>query len=185
MGGRAARRGLGECRIGLGDRVARLRTLALPRAKSFLLYLHEGPTFHRINELALQEYLKRASDVVLLLDGLDEIFDEDQRKWALNDLQPFADEYRNVRIILTSRVIGYEKSQQRLTDLGFGHFLLQDLEDGQIEEFLERRTLGTVFDDARKALEALLRFDSPIFIGRGKPKRSGAIAYTRRQSRRC
>jgi hypothetical protein len=116
-------------------------------AKSFLLYWHEGPVFHRINQLALDEYLKSAADVELLLDGLDEIFDEDQRKWVLNDLQRFADEYSKVRIILTSRVIGYEKSQQRLTELGFRHFILQDLEDDQIKTFLERWHQETFTND--------------------------------------
>lgn len=90
-------------------------------AKSFLRYLHEGPTFHRMNQLDLHQYLNSTANTVLLLDGLDEIFEEDQRKWALNDLQRFVDDYRNVRVILTSRVIGYEKSQQRLTEMGFGH----------------------------------------------------------------
>jgi predicted NACHT family NTPase len=130
-------------------------------AKSFLRYLHEGPTFHRINELELDRYLKSASNAVLLLDGLDEIFDEDQRKWALNDLQRFADDYRNVRIILTSRVIGYEKSQQRLTEMSFSHFMLQDLEDDQVRTFLQRWHQET-FTDGRDWRRKLTQLDEAI-----------------------
>jgi predicted NACHT family NTPase len=129
--------------------------------KSFLRYLHEGPTFHRINELELDRYLKSASNAMLLLDGLDEIFDEDQRKWALNDLQRFADDYRTVRVILTSRVIGYEKSQQRLTDMGFSHFMLQDLEDDQIRTFLQRWHQET-FIDERDRQRKLAQLDEAI-----------------------
>jgi predicted NACHT family NTPase len=129
--------------------------------KSFLRYLHEGPTFHRFNELEFDRYLKSASNTVLLLDGLDEIFDEDQRKWALNDLQRFTDDYRNVRITLTSRVIGYEKSQQRLTEMGFSHFMLQDLEDDQIKTFLQRWHQET-FTDERDRRRKLTQLDEAI-----------------------
>ena len=130
-------------------------------ARSFLRYLHEGPTFHRLNQLEMDRYLKSAADAVLLLDGLDEIFDEDQRKWALNDLQRFADDYPRVRIILTSRVIGYEKSQQRLTEMGFNHFMLQDLEDDQIQTFLWLWHQET-FSDDRDRERKLSQLDEAI-----------------------
>lgn len=116
--------------------------------KSFLRYLDEGQTWHRLNELNLDEHLKTADNTVLLLDGLDEIFDADRRKLALDDLQRFADAYPKVKIILTSRVIGYEKSQQRMLDLEFTHLMLQDLDDAQIAEFLDRWHQVT-FSDAR------------------------------------
>src|SRR5262249_20198102 len=130
-------------------------------SKSFLRYLHEGPTVLRINQLDLDHYLKSVSSAVLLLDGLDEIFDEDQRKWALNDLQRFADDYRNIKIILTSRVIGYEKSQQRLTQMGFNHFMLQDLEDDQITSFLQHWHQETFTDD-RDRRRKLAQLDDAI-----------------------
>jgi hypothetical protein len=41
-----------------------------------------------------------------------------------------------VRVIATSRRFGYRV--QRLRDAGFQHFMLQDLEDDQIEDFIER-----------------------------------------------
>jgi predicted NACHT family NTPase len=75
-----------------------------------------------------------AAAAVLLLDGLDEIFDQNRRNDALNDIHRFSNDYPDTPVIVTSRIIGYQ--QRRLSDAGFRHFMLQDLEDAQITEFL-------------------------------------------------
>ena len=42
-----------------------------------------------------------------MLDGLDEIFDPGEREHVINDIHRFSHEYPDVRIVVTSRVVGY------------------------------------------------------------------------------
>jgi len=71
-----------------------------------------------------------------LFDGLDEVFDPEHRKEVSADIARFANDYPTARLIVTSRVIGYKA--QTLRDAGFRHFMLQDLDYRQIQEFLHR-----------------------------------------------
>jgi HEAT repeat protein len=107
-----------------------------PSGKSFVRFLHEAPLPCRLNQLRLDEILRRRGGAVLLLDGLDEIFDQNRRGDALNAIHSFSNDYHDTPVIVTSRIIGYQ--QRRLSDAGFRHFMLQDLDDDQIEEFLDR-----------------------------------------------
>ncbi len=106
------------------------------QGKSFLRYLHEAPTWHRLNQHTLDYLLKQDNRVLLLLDGLDEVFDPNEREQVMNDIHRFSNEYKHTRIIVTSRVVGYKA--QRLRDAEFQDFMLQDLDDKQIEDFLQR-----------------------------------------------
>ncbi|MEM9089739.1 MAG: NACHT domain-containing protein [Cyanobacteria bacterium P01_F01_bin.53] len=45
-----------------------------PSHKGFLKYLHEASNWHRLNQQTLKHLLEQPSRVVLLLDGLDEVF---------------------------------------------------------------------------------------------------------------
>ena len=61
----------------------------------------------------------------MLFDGLDEVFDPAQREEVITDIHRFTNDYPNVRVIVTFRIIGYKP--QRLRDAEFRHFMLQDL----------------------------------------------------------
>lgn len=103
---------------------------------SFLSYLHKAYSLHRFNQNALADLLKsRPGRFLLLLDGLDEIFDRQEREQVISDIHRFSNEYKGVRIIVTSRVVGYEA--HRLRDAEFRDFMLQDFDEEQIEEFLK------------------------------------------------
>jgi GTPase SAR1 family protein len=115
--------------------------------KSFVRYLQDAQTTHRLDQFQLDRVLQRRGGAVLLLDGLDEIFDRNRRKDALNSIHEFSNKYRDTRIIVTSRVIGYE--QRQLSDAGFSHFMLQDLDEAQIADFLDR-WYATFVPDARE-----------------------------------
>ncbi|MBK9315531.1 MAG: NACHT domain-containing protein [Acidobacteria bacterium] len=119
--------------------------------KSFVRYLHEASTWHRLDQLKLDEMMRKRGSVVMLIDGLDEIFDQTRREQAINDIHRFSNNYPQTRIIVTSRVIGYK--QQRLSDAHFHHFMLQDLDDTQINEFLERWHNSTFDDDRDRKLK--------------------------------
>ncbi len=70
-----------------------------------------------------------------MFDGLDEVFDPGKREDVINDIHRFTNDYKNVRVIVTSRVIGYKP--QKLRDAEFYHFMLQDLEEEQVEYFIQ------------------------------------------------
>jgi predicted NACHT family NTPase len=70
------------------------------------------------------------------LDGLDEIFDRKEREQVISDICRFSNQYKKVRIIITSRMVGYEA--HRLRDAEFRDFMLQDFSPEQIEQFLGR-----------------------------------------------
>ena len=89
------------------------------------LGLPEGP---------LQQYLSDDGRAVVLFDGLDEIFDPAHRAAVTRQIAAFAARYPKVTVVVTSRIIGY--SRNTLADAGFVHVTLQDLEIGQIADFL-------------------------------------------------
>ena len=108
-----------------------------PKDKGFVRYLHESQTWHRLDQIELDKRLKDGKRrTILLLDGLDEVFDLARREQVINDIHFFSNHYREVRVIVTSRVIGYKP--QRLADAEFSHFILQDLDDTQVNDFLNR-----------------------------------------------
>jgi len=86
--------------------------------------------------------------VVLLLDGLDEIFDLPTREAVINDIQRFGNQFPHTPVVVTSRVVGYQP--QRLRDAEFRHFMLQDLDAEQITAFVDRWHQET-FDTAEQA----------------------------------
>lgn len=101
-------------------------------ANDFFEFLEKA---YRLPKAPLQKWLSER-ETVFLFDGLDEIFDKDLRKQIAETIQIFAEDYPLTRIAATSRIIGYRHEIWR--DAGFRHFMLQDLEDEQIEDFLTR-----------------------------------------------
>ncbi|WP_248277148.1 NACHT domain-containing protein [Brasilonema octagenarum] len=103
---------------------------------NFLEFFHKcsGAIAH-LNQHKLQEQLK-AGNALVMFDGLDEVFDPGKREDVIADIHRFTNEYPNVQVIVTSRVIGYKA--QRLRDAEFKHFMLQDLEPKQIQDFINR-----------------------------------------------
>ncbi|MBW4630977.1 MAG: HEAT repeat domain-containing protein [Iphinoe sp. HA4291-MV1] len=101
---------------------------------NFLEFFHKcsGAIAH-LNQHKLQEEL-RAGNALVMFDGLDEVFDSGKREDVITDIHRFTNEYPDVQVIVTSRVIGYKP--QRLRDAGFKHFMLQDLEAEQIQDFV-------------------------------------------------
>lgn len=100
----------------------------------FLEYLGKTEGW-QLGEGALEQFLADGGRAVALFDGLDEIFDPDEREHIMRQIVGFAN-YSGVRTVVTSRIIGYRR--KIFTDAGFAHFTLQDLERHQVETFLER-----------------------------------------------
>ena len=143
-----------------------------PSGKSFVRYLHEAPTWHRLNQQTLDHLLKQPDRVVLLLDGLDEVFDPVKREYVINDIHRFSNEYKNAKIIVTSRVVGYQAKWLR--DAEFCHFMLQDLNAEKISNFLEKWH-NVTFDNKEEAerknerLSKAISDSKPIAMLAGNP----------------
>ena len=116
--------------------------------KDFVRFLEEAPVWHEWPRGLLGRLIEQPGRVVLLLDGLDEVFDVPTRESVINDIQRFSSQFANVPVVLTSRVVGYQA--QRLREAEFRHFMLQDLDSTQITDFVNRWHEVT-FDDPAQA----------------------------------
>ncbi len=106
------------------------------KCKNFLDFLHQGSgAICHLNQLKLDEQLK-AGNALVMFDGLDEIFDRAKREDIITDIIRFTDKYPQVQVIVTSRVIGYKS--ERFRNAEFRHFMLQDFDGEQIEDFINR-----------------------------------------------
>jgi predicted NACHT family NTPase len=118
------------------------------QGKNFLGFFHDSSgVICNLNQHQLVEQLK-AGNALVMFDGLDEVFDPGKREDVITDIHRFTNDYPNVRVIVTSRVIGYKP--QRLRDAQFHHFMLQDLDEKQIKEFINRWHNLTFNDEADK-----------------------------------
>ena len=125
--------------------------------KNFLEFIHQGPNWtQHLNQNRLHEKLKKG-EAIALFDGLDEVFDPQRRETIINQIHDFTQEYPDVRVLVTSRPIGYKA--KRLQDAEFRHFLLQDLDEAQIEDFVRRWHELTYTQESEKTRirERLLR----------------------------
>ncbi len=106
------------------------------QCENLLDFFYRGSGFiYKLERHQLQEILE-AGKAFVMFDGLDEVFDPVCREQVVTDIINFTTTYPQVRVLVTSRVIGYK--QQRLREAKFHHFILQDLEQAQIEEFINR-----------------------------------------------
>jgi len=99
----------------------------------FLEYLGKTEGW-ALTQPALHNHLKNDGRAVVIFDGLDEIFEPEQREQFTRQIVGFCNDYPKVRVIVTSRVIGYRR--KILTDAGFTHFTLQDLDEKQVGSFV-------------------------------------------------
>ncbi|TBW08487.1 NACHT domain-containing protein [Azotobacter chroococcum] len=125
------------------------------KADGFLGYLHEGASVRwHFDRNQLSAWLK-TNPCVILFDGLDEIFDSVLRRETSTAIHRFADEYPLARVVVTSRIIGYQ--HQTWSDEHFRHFMLQELDDAQIAGFLAHWHRSAYEDVAKgEAKRALL-----------------------------
>ena len=110
-----------------------------------------------MNKDTLHEYLKNEGRAVVIFDGLDEIFDPEDRETVARQIIGFGLNYPKARVIVTSRIIGFPKNI--LETGGFTVFTLQDLDQGQVEQFVERwysLAIADRPDDARARRERIL-----------------------------
>ena len=140
--------------------------------KDFVRFLEEAPGWHSWSPGLLTSLLAQPGRFVLLLDGLDEVFDVQPRSEVMDDIQRFSGDFPLLPILVTSRVVGYQA--QRLRDADFKHFMLQDLDSAQITDFLQRWHEETFDDPAqastkRERLQKAVRESKSIAMLAGNP----------------
>ncbi|MBP2585045.1 hypothetical protein J3A78_005523 [Streptomyces sp. PvR006] len=96
------------------------------------IYAQEG---HAPNPALLRQRLA-SGRALIIFDGLDELFDPKVRDDVTRRITGFAGRYPGVRIMVTSRIIGYARHQ--LDAAGFRHYMIQSLDGKQIKDFASR-----------------------------------------------
>ncbi|MFJ6846688.1 HEAT repeat domain-containing protein [Streptomyces griseoluteus] len=102
--------------------------------EDFLAHLHEHEG-HAPSPALLQRRL-RDGRALVVFDGLDELFDPRVRETVTRRITGFTSRYPRVRTVITSRVIGYRR--HLLDTAGFRHYMIQSLDDAQIETFAKQ-----------------------------------------------
>ncbi|MEG4010045.1 HEAT repeat domain-containing protein [Microcoleus sp. Pol11C1] len=126
---------------------------------NFLEFMERGSSWiGHLNKFILHEWLQ-AGRAVVMFDGLDEVFEVQKRNRIVDQIHNFTQKYPTVKVIVTSRVIGYQ--QQRLKNAEFHHFMLQDFEAEQIKDFIHKWHELTFTDRLKKAA-SLERLDKAI-----------------------
>lgn len=81
------------------------------------------------------EIILNTKKVLVFFDGLDEIFDVNDKIEIKNDIENFHNTYEGIRSIVTSRIIGYEEAQ--LNERLFTELEILDFDEYQIKEYVE------------------------------------------------
>ncbi|WP_327188269.1 NACHT domain-containing protein [Streptomyces sp. NBC_01334] len=98
--------------------------------------------------------------VLMIFDGLDEIFDPAWRADVARQVAAFAEVHEHVRVILTSRVVGFAPGVFTAAD--FAQAKLEDLPKRQIESFIRRWYTAAHPDDASEAARLSERLISAV-----------------------
>jgi hypothetical protein len=113
-----------------------LREYAIAKVNNFLEFLHCGRGADwQFDQQQLHQHLLEHPTLVMF-DGLDEVFDRATQSTIIDDIIRFAHQYPKARVLVTSRIIGY--NPERLQHAGFRHFTIQPLDADEIHEFIDR-----------------------------------------------
>ncbi|MCP4698825.1 MAG: hypothetical protein GY862_18535, partial [Gammaproteobacteria bacterium] len=96
-----------------------------------------------LNHQELKQHLKTRPSLTVF-DGLDEIFDPGMRAKITQEIIGFADFYPHARVLVTSRLSGYQGKP--FLDADFEEYTLQDLNEEQIKIFAQG-WFGLIFAD--------------------------------------
>jgi predicted NACHT family NTPase len=136
------------------------------RCHNFLDYFHHahGVIGGNLNQQKVDEWLRNShNQTIVIFDGLDEILNEQERENVVLDIISFKNNYRQARVMVTSRVIGYQNhpNQQLFRNAGFREFMLQDLDAEQIRNFVSRWH-ELAFEDKSEAEKRRQRLQTSI-----------------------
>ncbi len=163
----------------------------LSRAFTDVLYMHLAKTELQpeeakiMNTLILDRIAK--GEILLLVDGLDEITDRQVRTLFCQQLERTAARYPEAPILVTSRIVGYREMPDRLR-AGFEHGMISDLRPEDKDAFAKRWVEVTEYkqataDRAKSAQELInaLRCNDRIERMTGNPMLLTTLALVKRK----
>jgi uncharacterized protein DUF4062/NACHT domain-containing protein/HEAT repeat protein len=144
-----------------------LRSYVLQKAPDFPTYIVNNALDlydASIDKDNLTTVLQEPRQALVLFDGLDEVFDPDERRRVVNQFQAFAHRYPQARLIVTSRIAGYDRTALGLA--GFEHYTLLPLTLGQIRHFAEQWYQYYTFEDTDRSAQGLVQriIESPRLL---------------------
>ncbi|WP_254449349.1 tetratricopeptide repeat protein [Anabaena sp. UHCC 0253] len=77
----------------------------------------------------------RQGKCLMLLDGLDEVFDQESRRQIVESINQFVDEFPHNKYVITSRIAGYRDVQ---LSSRFAEYIIEDMSSEKVEQFLYR-----------------------------------------------
>ncbi|HLO85783.1 MAG TPA: tetratricopeptide repeat protein [Nostocaceae cyanobacterium] len=77
----------------------------------------------------------RQGKCLILLDGLDEVFDQESRRRTVERINHFVDEFPHNKYVITSRIAGYRDVQ---LSSRFAEYIIEDMSSEKVEQFLYR-----------------------------------------------
>jgi HEAT repeat protein len=86
---------------------------------------------------------------LILLDGLDEVVDEVQRRKIAEQIETFLHQYQDNPTVITSRPAGYRWDSFNLDE--FPHYTLESFDDAQITTFIDHWYDSRIKDDKAQA----------------------------------
>ncbi|MDJ0618918.1 MAG: HEAT repeat domain-containing protein [Calothrix sp. MO_192.B10] len=129
----------------------RIRELAQLKHLDILEYIQEYAAKNlQVTDLpngCFKHWLEQG-EVVILLDGLDEVAQENQQVKIVEHIASFLKEFHRNQVIITSRPAGYERGYFRVDD--FPHYEIQAFDDPKIERFISQ-WYDSRCDDKREA----------------------------------
>ncbi|MDB9439054.1 tetratricopeptide repeat protein [Dolichospermum lemmermannii CS-548] len=72
---------------------------------------------------------------LMLLDGLDEVFDQESRRQIVESINQFVNEFSHNKYVITSRIAGYRDVQ---LSSRFAEYMIEDMSSEKVEQFLYR-----------------------------------------------
>ncbi len=113
-----------------------LREYVLAQSANFLEFLHCGRGADwQFDQQQLHQHLLE-NPTLVMFDGLDEVFDRPTQSAVVDDIIRFAQQYPQAKVIVTSRIIGY--NPERFQHAGFRQFTIQNLDETEIHAFIDR-----------------------------------------------
>jgi hypothetical protein len=102
----------------------------------------------------LTRLFDEADSALVMFDGLDEIFDREERARVINHFTTFARRHPSLKLVVTSRIVGYDPTELGLA--GFEHYVLQPLSYAGIAAFVPRWYEHYAWETESEDSEALL-----------------------------
>lgn len=129
---------LGAVRFPILVRIADYAEYGMVNGKPLTQFLADYCVMHECSKDGLQDLLKgelAKGNCLVLLDGLDEIVNPDDRRKVVQQIEDFVRHHSKQpnHFVITSRIAGYRSAS--LSE-PFAHYIVQDMDDNQILRFL-------------------------------------------------